>query len=163
MLRNSNTTFKCVNWMSLDTKCPDNNEAIIVRKCAKFRFKIYIKVLTSVHRLHWIVIIMATDSKAKAKIAGQRAQLDQLSITLRQTDAKYLQMQERQETLTRSLLSETDPTIIVNQETERTNLIHTSMNLRFHQDELKQDMEACIEAIQETLIKNIWHKTRATR
>ena len=59
----------------------------------------------------------------EAKITGERQRLDQLSTTLRQTDAKYMQIQQRQETLRRSLLSEIDPTIIVNQETERINLM----------------------------------------
>ena len=102
-----------------------------------------IKHLTTVQWLLWIVIVMASNrsdlmleeigNKLKhldAKIIGQRAQLDQLSIALREMDDR-LQIAEHQETLRLSLLSETDPTRIVKQQKERTNLIHATMNLWF--------------------------------
>ena len=78
-----------------------------------------------------------------AKITGQRARLDQLSIALRETDDKHLQIAEHQETLRLSLLIETDPTRIVKQHKERTNLTEATMNLWFHEDKLKQSIEEC--------------------
>ena len=125
-----------------------------------------IKHLTTVQWLLWIVIVMASNrsdlmleeirNKLKhldAKIIGQRARLDQLSIALREMDDRHLQIAEHQETLRLSLLSETDPTRIVKQQKERTNLSHATMNLWFHEDKLKQGIEECITSIQETLIK----------